>query len=514
MRRPNEEQTTPWDPTHIDEYRVYHEEARGTLGPDCNANGTTDWLETSATRFGFLEERGPFPVDDRPVQVLSIDLDGNGQREIVTLNTTNTDAEDGSLSIVRDVSIAANDLTSERVSMLESPWVRAMAAGDMDEDGDTDIVVLHETRDYVGVSHYTAPALRVYLNDGDGNLTAPLPRAVGDRYDDPYALAAVDLDGDRDLDLVITRKDAGIVGSAEYRVSIFTNESDSGDTGVLSGPSNIATFDGFPGSSGDAIPPGLNGIAAANVDEEPDLELIVPYCQWGTWPEYHCNAPAGVAVLTRRPYGSAWDTIEIELGDVPRSVAAADLNRDGRPDLAVTRRDANDLVILINTGTGEISPSNPDYFSEPVAYDMGDEPWAFELTDLNNDGDPDIVATNRGSGGISVRMNLGDGRFSRRATYPAGDLPASVAAGRLGSGVFRDLAVANATGGDVTVLWNESVSARTPDCNRNRIPDSCDIADGTSADMDRNGIPDECPSLRPPPRDRPVIGREVPRVPG
>ena len=30
------------------------------------------------------------------------------------------------------------------------------------------------------------------------------------------------------------------------------------------------------------------------------------------------------------------------------------------------------------------------------------------------------------------------------------------------------------------------------DCNKNAVPDDCDIADGTSADEDGDGIPDEC----------------------
>jgi hypothetical protein len=31
-----------------------------------------------------------------------------------------------------------------------------------------------------------------------------------------------------------------------------------------------------------------------------------------------------------------------------------------------------------------------------------------------------------------------------------------------------------------------------PDCNSNSLPDSCDIASGTSADLDSNGVPDSC----------------------
>jgi hypothetical protein len=35
-----------------------------------------------------------------------------------------------------------------------------------------------------------------------------------------------------------------------------------------------------------------------------------------------------------------------------------------------------------------------------------------------------------------------------------------------------------------------------PDCNCNTIPDSCDIARGTSQDSNQNGVPDECETVR------------------
>ena len=37
-----------------------------------------------------------------------------------------------------------------------------------------------------------------------------------------------------------------------------------------------------------------------------------------------------------------------------------------------------------------------------------------------------------------------------------------------------------------------AIAAGAPDCNMNGIPDSCDVAHGTSQDLDSNGIPDEC----------------------
>lgn len=487
------------DTARVDEYRS-----------DCNRNRINDRVETSATGFGFVENRGPFPAHEHPVQVLAVDLDRNGQRELVTLNGTNTDAEDGSLTVIRDSAIAANTLTSERLSMSDSPWVRGLVAADIDKDNDTDLIVLHETRSYSGVIHYTTPSLRVYNNDGSGRLTVSAPHSVGNRYDDAYAFAGVDLDGDRDIDFVMTRNDSGATGATQYRVSVLSNASDAGHPGELSDPEDIATFEGFPGAVGDGIPPGLSGIAAADIDDDSDVELVVPYCNWRVWPATGCSAPAGVAVLTRRSLAGGWQAVRIDLGDVPRSLATADVNRDGRPDLVVTLRDAGHAVVLINDGRGEISPTNPDYFAAPVAYDMGSEPWAFQLADLNKDGDPDMLAANRGAGGISVRLNLGDGNFAPRTHYPAGDLPVSVAVGRLGSGQFNDVAVANSRSDNVSVLWNESAAALAPDCNRNRKPDSCDITDGTSTDRDRNGIPDECPSLRPLPDDLPGPWGKVP----
>jgi len=45
---------------------------------------------------------------------------------------------------------------------------------------------------------------------------------------------------------------------------------------------------------------------------------------------------------------------------------------------------------------------------------------------------------------------------------------------------------------EVTILLNESVVPFSADCNRNTIPDACDIANQGSEDLNADGIPDEC----------------------
>lgn len=45
---------------------------------------------------------------------------------------------------------------------------------------------------------------------------------------------------------------------------------------------------------------------------------------------------------------------------------------------------------------------------------------------------------------------------------------------------------------DIWATWVAEVSFDEPDCNNNGVPDSQDIANGTSEDINGNGIPDEC----------------------
>ena len=107
--------------------------------------------------------------------------------------------------------------------------------------------------------------------------------------------------------------------------------------------------------------------------------------------------------------------------------------------------------------------------------------------DLNADGLDDLVAYSQGP---IVFESLGDGTF-RQGYRPEHDLEFSYQILALRD-VDRDADVDFISyGANVYVSANVAPDGRSRDCNRNLIPDECDIAQGL-ADSDDDGVPDVC----------------------
>ena len=122
-------------------------------------------------------------------------------------------------------------------------------------------------------------------------------------------------------------------------------------------------------------------------------------------------------------------------------VAVGDFNGDGHPDLAVTGTDnfGNRTVnILLGNGDGT--------FQAPQTYVLRPGAWSVAVADLNGDGVPDLVV-----GGGNILLGNGDGTFQPPQKYdPPGS---SVVVGDFNGDGIPDLAVANgAPFGTVSVL--------------------------------------------------------------
>jgi hypothetical protein len=137
-------------------------------------------------------------------------------------------------------------------------------------------------------------------------------------------------------------------------------------------------------------------------------------------------------------------------GPSASSVAIADLNGDGKPDVvfagSIVGR-AGVVGVLLGNGDGT--------FQTPLSYSTGagGANYSVAIADLNGDGHPDVVVASEcltsgcsesRSGGVSVLLGNGDGTFQPPANYGSGGWEAtSIAIADLNGDRYPDLVVSN-----------------------------------------------------------------------
>src|SRR5262249_44143790 len=123
------------------------------------------------------------------------------------------------------------------------------------------------------------------------------------------------------------------------------------------------------------------------------------------------------------------------VGSKPTSVAVADLNGDGSPDLVVANSGSDTVSVLLGKGDGT--------FQDAHNYAAGLQPTAVKVADFNADGIPDVVVANQvtNPGTVTILLGNGDGTLQAAQSYAVGPFPASVAVADFNRDGIPDLAV-------------------------------------------------------------------------
>ena len=137
------------------------------------------------------------------------------------------------------------------------------------------------------------------------------------------------------------------------------------------------------------------------------------------------------------------------MGTYPYSVAVADLDGDGKPDLAAVNYYSGNVSVLLGKGDGT--------FQTAVNYRAGSAPQSVAVGDFNGDGKPDLAVANNGSANVSVLLGNGDGTFLAPVNYAAGGWPQFVATDDINNDGKPDLVVANFRVSDFTISANVSI---------------------------------------------------------
>ncbi|HWZ83552.1 MAG TPA: FG-GAP-like repeat-containing protein [Terriglobales bacterium] len=136
-------------------------------------------------------------------------------------------------------------------------------------------------------------------------------------------------------------------------------------------------------------------------------------------------------------------------GYTANSVAVADLNDDGKPDLVVGNKCANNGCQGSRGSVGILLGNGDGSFQAAVAYDSGSasDVGAVAIADLNGDHKPDLVVINESSSAVAVLLGNGNGTFQPAVTHSSGGMtPTSVAVADVNGDGKLDILVTNACG--------------------------------------------------------------------
>ncbi|MFN0253920.1 MAG: FG-GAP repeat domain-containing protein [Kofleriaceae bacterium] len=344
-------------------------------------------------------------------QVVATDLDGDGDRDLVigdggTFGTGNT-------FLLRNTGAGAF-VTAPSIPTGNGGMY--VAAGDLDLDGDVDIVS----------SNRAARTVTVSMNLGALTFAPPTVLPVGE---DPVGIAIGDLNGDGWLDLVSTDATASVVvewlnrgGGEFHQPEPIASSPGTAVTEVLDvtgdGRADVLRSTSTPGG-GLSIQRGMVGGVLAPVQELPGPSNAVSIGAW----DFDADGDLDLGSLElgflhryeNLGGGSFALPSVVDIGNLSRHVDAGDLDGDGDIDLVSTNQNLH-TVFVIERASGS--------YLAPVAYNTPGLPGSIRLMDLDGDGQLDIVTSQFASpSGMFYQLNLGGlafGPVTEFATIPVG----------------------------------------------------------------------------------------------
>ena len=369
-----------------------------------------------------------------PSSVAISDLNGDGKPDLIVTNQGNN-----RVSLYRNISsngtITAGSFAT-KVDFVTSTGPLKVIIADINGDGKPDLIIANSNNTVSVFKNTSSPATI--------NTSSFTPRVNFNTFAGANSVASGDLDGDGKTDLVI----GGGTG-----FSVLHNISSGGNLDSTSFERNVL----FASASA------TNSVAIGDLDNDgkPDLAFTTAA---NTISIYKNTSVRGA--ITTSSFASA---VNFAVGPGPRDVKMADLDGDGKPELATinfgggTGTSASVLHNISSTGT--ITPGS---FEPEVEFTTTVGSSSLAIGDVNGDGKPELATVANGSSSISVLLNttspgnINNNSFAPKIDFAlaAGAVPNALVIGDLNADGKADLCAANITNNGI--LQNNLNATATP----------------------------------------------------
>ncbi len=395
---------------------------------------------------GTFDAPSTFPVGPATTALAAADLDRDGDLDLVAGNY----ATNHLTVALGDGSGGFSPTPAEGYTLAGQP--RNLAIGDFDGDGWLDIAA----------SSFFEGTVHVLRGTGGGLLAAP---KVLEAQSAPVGMLAADLDGDG-------RDELGVAESGAYSYTIFS--------------SRLGMLDAAPaGARFRAAPPAPSGLAAGDFDRDgkPDLVTTASTAIAGAADFVFFEGlgdggfAAGAGSVVNAGGGAAWRLLP------------GDLDRDGKLDLLAHQ--GSRVLSVTGTGAGGFAAAGGLDIAPQTIVDLA-------AADLDRDGVLDVVLAQTGLDTVLVALGAGDGSFGTPTPYAASSIASDDVTSVAVADVDRDgdldlvLALARVGGGSTLALLNvlRNDGAGVFGSLYSGPPIGGGEYELALADMDKNGSPD------------------------
>jgi hypothetical protein len=333
-----------------------------------------------------------------------------------------------------------------QVTLAAGTTPASVATGDVNGDGRADVVV----------GNYGSNSVGIFLGNGNGSFQAQRSFGVGAL---PFAVAALDANLDGRLDVAVSNGGAGTVsvllGDASPVVTSIARANPAGSLTSNSTVSFTVTFNepvtGVDSADFKVVSDGsVSASQSVAVSGSGSIYTVTVNGMTGV-------GTVGVDVVDN---GSIKDAVgnPLQPGGIPRfqpleqfvagkeafSITSADVNRDGRVDAIIVRRNQNALSVLLGNGDGS--------FQNPITIATGLAPYGAAVADVNGDGISDILVPNAPDDAVGILLGNGNGTFQAQKTVLTGLRAISIVTSDVNRDGKADAIVASFEGGWVGVF--------------------------------------------------------------